>query len=167
MNYLELYDPYVHYSCGFFLQLSNCQLITMKRPLQLWLCPNSFYFLKWPGLFSELSVAHLILPSVFICSEVKESANLWRASPTGGAIKPDLLCRSQWQANRHLQIHNTTLGSCVRDTAGWYHAVHNSQWDKAREISAAGPAAAQVSAGWAACHTGVLGHSCSCLKVRG
>lgn len=122
-------------------------------------------------LFSELPVSHLFLPSVFVCSEVKESANLWRASPTGGVVKPDLLCRSQWQASRHLQVRSAVPGSHARVTAGWYHAVHNSQWDEAREIGAAGPAAAQVSAGWAACHPGVWHHCHLCLeassKIRG
>lgn len=31
MNNLELFDPYLDHSCGFFLQISNCQLITVKR----------------------------------------------------------------------------------------------------------------------------------------
>lgn len=138
----------------FKLPVNQCK---KKRPLQLCLCSDSFRFLKWPGLFSELAVAHLV--SIFVCSEVKESPNLWRASPAGGAIRPSLLCRSQWQADRALQVPSTVPGSCGRDTAGWDHAVHNSQRDKAGEISAAGPAAAQVSAGWAAHHTSVVCHS--------
>lgn len=113
----------------------------------------------WGACFSSF------LPSVFVRSEVKESANLWRASPTGGVVKPNLLCRSQWQASRHLQVHSAVPGSHARDTAGWYHAVHNSQRDEAREIGTAGPAAAQVSAGWPACQTDIQHHCHLCLET--
>lgn len=159
VNNSVLFDPYLDHYCGIFPQLSNYQLITMKTPLRLQFCSDGFHFFKWSGPFSELPVPHLFLPSVFVCSEVKESANLWRASSTGGVVKPDLLCRSQWQASRHLQVRSAVPGGHARDTAGWYHAVHNSQRDEAGEIGAAGPAAAQVSVGWAACHRGV-GHHC-------
>lgn len=155
--------PTLDHCCHIFPELTRYQLITMKRPLHFRFCSDSFHFLKWLG-FSELPVSHHFLPSVFVYSEVKESANLWRASPTGGVVKPDLLCRSQWQASRWFQVHSAVPGSHARDTAGWYHAVHNSQRNKAREVNAAGPAAAQVSAGWAACHMSVQCHCHLCLE---
>lgn len=156
MNNSEFFDPYLDHCCGIFPQLSNYQLITMKRKALCSFSSALMVSISRNDLGCSLSCLFLIfLPSVFVCSEVKESANLWRASPTGGVVKSHLLCRSQWQASRHLQVRRAVPGSHARDTAGWYHAVHNSQRDEAGEIGAAGLAAAQVSAGWAACHMDV------------
>lgn len=125
----------------------NCDEKTFAALVLLWWFPEMIR----AALFAANLLLISVLPSVFASSEVTESANLWRASPTGGVVEPDLICRSKRQACRQHQVCGASSGSCAGDAAGWYHGVHNSQRDTAREISAAGLTAAQVSAWWTAC----------------